>query len=249
MRCRKLEKEIVGDEWALGKMTVLSAEDFWTWVKTDTTGYDGHDYLVRDKCVDFERELWFKLVKCMRRKHLSVYQDHMKYAHNDIVKPFKDKIICYAERVCEMHDLSNYLPPHSIKGDSAMAANCNVHNEKFTASDIRLAIKHGIPKFMRDELDDPLEHYCSLTYEDWCDFLSKIKVKNERKREAAYIKSISSAREAPFSGSNEYVKHLRKKKTKTGVLQYKKSPNKAHRHHSIHHYCVIFKKAVITLHK
>ena len=144
-------------------MTGLSAEEFWTWEKTYTTGYDGHDYLARDKCVDFERELWFKLVKCMRRKHRSVYQDHMKYAHNDIVKPFKDKIICYAERVCEMHDLSNYLPPHLIKGGSVMADNCNFHNEKFTASDIRLAIKDGHPKYMRDELDYHPEDYRSCS--------------------------------------------------------------------------------------
>ena len=99
--CRQSTKELTGDEWNLGKTTGLSAEELWTWEKTDTTGYDGHDYLAQDKCVDFKRELWFKLVKCMRRKHLSVYQDHMKYSHNDILKPFKAKIICYAEHVCE----------------------------------------------------------------------------------------------------------------------------------------------------
>ena len=78
----------------------------------------------------------------------------MKYVRNDILKPLKVKIICYAERVREMHDLSNYLPPPTIKGESAMAANWNVCNEEFTISDIRLAIKDGLPKSMRDELDD-----------------------------------------------------------------------------------------------
>ena len=41
--CRQLEKELAGDEWTLGDLAGLLVEDFWTWAKTDTTGYDGHD--------------------------------------------------------------------------------------------------------------------------------------------------------------------------------------------------------------
>ena len=154
MTCRQLEKELAGYEWTLGDLTGISTEYFWTWAKTDTTGYYGHDYLARDKCVNFERELWFVLGDCMWRKHQSVYQDHMKYVCNDILKPLKFKILRYAERVREMHNLSNYLPPPTIKGDSAMAANWNVRNEELTISDIQLSIKDGLPKSMRDELDD-----------------------------------------------------------------------------------------------
>ena len=55
MTCRQSEKELAGDEWTLGKLTGLSEEDFWTWAKTDTTGYGGHYYLARDKCVNFKR--------------------------------------------------------------------------------------------------------------------------------------------------------------------------------------------------
>ena len=71
-----------------------------------------------------------------------------------------------------------------MKGESAMADNWNVHKEEFTTSDLRLAIKDRLPKFMRDELYDHPEDYRFLTYEDWCDFLSTIKVKYERKIEA-----------------------------------------------------------------
>ena len=49
---------------------------------------------------------------------------------------------------------------------------------------------------MRDELDDHPEDYRSLTYEYWCDLLSKIKVKDESKIAVVLIKKISSAREA-----------------------------------------------------
>ena len=68
-------------------------------MKTYTKGYNGYDYLAQDKCFNFDRELWFDLGKCMWRKHQSVYQDHMKYVHNYIVKPFKVKILRYAECV------------------------------------------------------------------------------------------------------------------------------------------------------
>ena len=53
----------------------------------------------------------------------------MKYVRNDILKPFKVKNSRYAERVREMHDLAKYLPPYSMKGESAMADNWNVQNK------------------------------------------------------------------------------------------------------------------------
>ena len=59
----------------------------------------------------------------MWRNRWSVYQDHLKYDRNDIVKPFRLGIIRYAERVVGMHDLAKYLPPPSMKGESYEAAN------------------------------------------------------------------------------------------------------------------------------
>ena len=53
----------------------------------------------------------------------------MKYINNDIVKPFKVKIICYSKRVWEMHDLDKYLPPPSMKGNSTDADNWTVRNQ------------------------------------------------------------------------------------------------------------------------
>ena len=61
-------------------------------------------------------------------KYWSVYQDHMKYVHNDIVKTFKVKIIRYTNRVREMHDLEKYLSLPSMKGESAIPDNLEVRN-------------------------------------------------------------------------------------------------------------------------
>ena len=68
-----------------------------------------------------------------------------------------------------------------------------------------------------DELDDNIEDYRSLTYEYWCDLLSTIEVKDERKRAAVYIKKIASTRPASPSNSDESVRIMRRKKAKTGV--------------------------------
>ena len=59
------------------------------------------------------------------------------------------------------------------------------------------------------------------------------------------IKNIASAREASISDSNDSVSNMRKKKSKTGVLRSTKSPKKAHSHHGIQSYCVLFKKSGI----
>ena len=99
----------------------------------------------------------------MWRNHCSVYQDHMKYVHNDIVKPFKVKILRFTEHVRDVHDLEKYLSQPSMKGESAMLANWSVRNEDFNTSDIQIAIQDGLPRTMRDELDDHPEDCHPLT--------------------------------------------------------------------------------------
>ena len=74
----------------------------------------------------------------MWRKHRIVYQDHIKYILNDMVKNFKVKILRYTERMRDMYDLDKYLPPPLMKGKSSEAANWTVHNQEFTASEVRL---------------------------------------------------------------------------------------------------------------
>ena len=126
-------------------------------------GYDEHDYLEWDKCVELKREIWLYLGKCMWSKHRSVYQDHMKYICNDITKPFKVKILRHEESVRDMHDLYKYLPPPYIKNDSDEVAIWNFCNQEFTLSELRLAIKDRLTKYMQDEWDDHTEDYSYLT--------------------------------------------------------------------------------------
>ena len=89
-----------------------------------------------------------------------------------------------------------------MKGDIAMAANCNVRNKEFTISDLRLSIEEVLTKSMRDELDDHPEDYRFFAYEDWCDLLSTIEVKDERKRSAVRINKIASAKRSSIFDSD-----------------------------------------------
>ena len=132
-----------------------------------------------------------------------------------------------------------------MKGKSKTEANWNVRNQEYTASDIRLDIKDGPHKSMRDELDDHPEDYHYLTYEYWCELLSTIEVQYERKISAVNIKKISPARSASLYDRDTSLRILSNKKAKTGVLRTNKSPKKEHRHHGIQRYCVIYNKAVI----
>ena len=47
----------------------------------------------------------------MWKRYRSVFQVHIKYIHNEIVKPYRFVILHYAECVREMNDIENYPPP------------------------------------------------------------------------------------------------------------------------------------------
>ena len=109
-------KGIAGYQWTLGEVKDVIMERFWTWVNLDGLDTDGYDYLGTDGCIKSGKYIWYELENIMWKKHRSVFQDHVKYIHNDILKPLRVRIIQYAERVCDMHDLEKYLLPPSMKG-------------------------------------------------------------------------------------------------------------------------------------
>ena len=97
---------------------------------------------------------------------------------------------------------------------------------------------------MQYELEEHQYEYFSFTYEDWCELLSTIQVKDERKREATQIKKITSARVASIFDIDKSTSIPRKKKASTGILRSNKIPHKkAHKYHGTQRYCMIFKKA------
>ena len=69
-------------------------------------------------------------------EHQSVYQDHLKYIRNDILKPSCVEIIRYTKRAMDMHKLAKYLPPPSMKGRNYEASNWKFRDQEFSVNDI-----------------------------------------------------------------------------------------------------------------
>ena len=101
-----------------------------------------------DRSINSEKYIWFDLGKIVWKKHCSVFQDHIKYIHKDIVKPFQVAIIRYDDRVQEMHDPAKYLPPPLVKGKSYESDNWDVREKLFSKNYIHVAIKDGLTSSM-----------------------------------------------------------------------------------------------------
>ena len=57
MECKESAKDLAGDKWTLSDLKALSTEQLWDWDKSGGLYNGGGDYLVLDKCVDFDKEL------------------------------------------------------------------------------------------------------------------------------------------------------------------------------------------------
>ena len=119
----------------------------------------GGVYLGADRCLEFKIEMWIELGKSMWKKHWSVFQDHFKYIHNDIVKTFRVGILQYAKCVREMHDLAKYLPTPSMKSVGLKEAGWEAREKEFNKDFIRFATKDRLPTSMQDALKYNHEGY------------------------------------------------------------------------------------------
>ena len=103
---KDLDKGIAGYRWMLGVTKYITMQKFWTWSNLYGVNTSGYLYLGVYRCLNFNKYIWFEVGKSMRKKHQSVFQNRVKYIHNDIVKPFIVGIRQYAKRVREMQDLA-----------------------------------------------------------------------------------------------------------------------------------------------
>ena len=101
----------------------------------------------------------------MWKKHQSVFQDHVKYIHNSIVKPFIFGILQYVKHFCEMHGVEKYLTPPSMKVGGFEEANRAIKNKEFNKDVIRVATKDKLPKSIQDGFEDNHKNHRSITHE------------------------------------------------------------------------------------
>ena len=114
--CKESEKGLSRGQWTIVPTKYVTMEQLWTWAKTDANYCLGDVYLGRKRCIHFEKGIWFELGKRMWKRHWSIYQDRVKYTHNEIVKPFRVRILQDSKRIRDMHNLANYFPSPLMKG-------------------------------------------------------------------------------------------------------------------------------------
>ena len=129
-------------------MQNVTIQQFWEWDKIDNIGREEDMFTLTECCTYFENELWFELVNIMWRKHQITLQDHVKYIHNDILKPFRFGILQYSGHVREMHNLAKYLPPPSMKGEEYDEADWNICSKQFSEDEICVETRDRVPKYM-----------------------------------------------------------------------------------------------------
>ena len=103
--CKELVTGIAGNQWMLGATKDVTMDKLWTWQKLDGVDGSGNMYLGQDRCLDFEKDIWFELGKSMWKKNRRDFREYVKYIHNDIVKPFRVGIILYTKHINSMNNL------------------------------------------------------------------------------------------------------------------------------------------------
>ena len=129
-------------------------EGFWDWDKADGLEADIDMTIGEENCKDFDKELWFELGKNIWKKYRRFFQDHVKYIHNNIIKPFNVIMLHYVGQIHKMHDIDKQLPPPSKKGDIFDQAYWKFHDYEFMEDEIRVATKDGLPTYMHDDTKD-----------------------------------------------------------------------------------------------
>ena len=182
----------------------------------------------------------------MWRNHRSVFQDHLKYIHNDIVKPCCVGIIRYAERFQEMYDLENIYLNFRWRARflRQLVENYTTNNSLYMRFELLLRTNSPHPYRMSWRI-------INRTIVPWLIHIGLNSCPQPRskvivKRAATQTKRNKTSRSASYSDSNESIRVLRKKRDRTGVfLNRKKQGEKMPKHHDSQSYFVPYKNAGI----
>ena len=108
----------VGNKWNLGEDTIyVSNKEFWEFARDNWLYRDGYVIPGKERCIDFEWKIWFGLGKTMFNNHYSLFNNWLRYVHNENTKPYKVIIINYTEYMHWFFDFDKYLSPTIKKGE------------------------------------------------------------------------------------------------------------------------------------
>ena len=92
--CKESARGLDGDKWNLVSEKSATMEQFQKCSKMDRCDAAGEPTRGTERCSCFDKDLWFELGNIIWRKNRSIFKDHVKYIHYDIVKTFRVGILC-----------------------------------------------------------------------------------------------------------------------------------------------------------
>ena len=88
-----------GNKWIVGLLKYSRVEKIFIWSKVYGLYSDGDPISGEDWFDYFKKYLWLDLVNLMWKKHQYDFQYHMKYIHNNLVKPFSLILLQYYNHI------------------------------------------------------------------------------------------------------------------------------------------------------
>ena len=157
----------------------------------------------------------------MRKKHHSVFKNHLRYVMNSIHKTFKARILHYDKHLHEMFDIYHYLYPPSKKVQEHHKSKWVTRDKPFDEKRIHKAIRLCLTKEMWYDINSKQVDYLFTEHEYWVYILNTLEVKNYCSMDFSHInnKNDTTRKKAvnEYSDRNESLQvFLKNDKAGTG---------------------------------
>ena len=171
------------------KESLLSRKDgqFFKWLKTEPDQENGpvNKNLLTgaECCTEFDRMVNFEIGKQAWETPHEVYEDHLRYLSNDIVKPLAMSVTELVLRFDRMYALKKFLPPPHKRDDDAEKANWKKQDVAVTFDEQRRSQFNALPTGYKEALKDKDEDWKSMSRQTWMQVLSRFETKDKAERE------------------------------------------------------------------
>jgi len=170
--------------------TLLSKKEslFFKWLKKDPEkdeDCEGEEDVLtgKESCAEFDWIVNFEIGKLAWETPHKVYEDHLRYLGNDIIKPLamtvKELELCFDK----MYSLKKYLPPPHKRDEDAFDANWSKKNEPIEFDEQRRSHFNALPTSYKESLKDKDEDWKSMTSTKWMQVLTRLKIKSKTERD------------------------------------------------------------------
>jgi hypothetical protein len=121
--------------------------------------------------------------KLMWVRHRTVFDEHIRYLENKIIKPYDMAIRDFYDRVLEIYSYLHYMQPPSMNNQAWHEAKWYMLYNQPTEERLWVAmIRNGLPKLMQDKLDQKDEDYRMVSNEAFLDYLYLLETEDRQER-------------------------------------------------------------------